>query len=323
MQSGASDEGAPSQQQSFTRLHRRLQRLQDERIHLEGVLAHERSLLAQQRSDNTQLRSQLAAQSLQQAETVELHCLQTAHASLHMGVALHHQADGLHAPEGQQHVPSTARDRFDAGLKGEKCQHGAESIRGSAGGQQLEHQLLQFQAELAMIDSERAALSMQLTAQQAQHDSERAVLHAAFSAEREDSLHVRQQLDMLSHGRLDDSNWQAHAVQLQAQHAHVVSELQEQCKAYSKQVHVHGSMVVLATIVCCSSKMCNGSQALIGKKSSVNLPSSGIVTLSAASLLSKCHCIGQVYCHSCCLPMHSLMHCCTHQVVCRDQQRLS
>ena len=239
MQSGASDQGGPSQQQSLTRLHRRLQRLQDERIHLEGMLAHERSLLAQQRSDNAQLRSQLAAHSSKQAETAELHCLQTGDTSLRMRVVQCHQGDGVHAPKGQQHCSSTVQDHLQVGLHDRQYQRDADSDGVIIDGQRLEHQLLQVQAELALIDSERSVLSVQLAAQQAQHDSERAALHAAVSAEREVILHVRQQLDMLSHGRLDDSSWHAHAVQLQAQHAHMVSELhpaQEQCKACYKQV---------------------------------------------------------------------------------------
>lgn len=44
------------------RMQRRMQRLQDERIHLEGLLAFERSLLAQQQADNITLRQQLQQQ---------------------------------------------------------------------------------------------------------------------------------------------------------------------------------------------------------------------------------------------------------------------
>ena len=250
MQSDASDQQTPPQQQGLTRLHRRLQRLQDERIHLEGVLAHERSLLAQQRSDNAQLRSQLAAHSSQQADNAAMPYLQVGNASLHMEVVTHHQGDGVHAPEGQQHS-STATDHVPTGQHDGKC-HDADSNGVIDGGQQLANQVLQLQAELALIGSENTALNMELAAQQAQHDSERAALHAAISAEHGDSLHVRQQLDVLSHARLNDSSWHARAVQLQAQHADVVSELhaaQEQCKTSYKQVQVHGSTVILAVTV--------------------------------------------------------------------------
>ena len=243
-ESGASDQGASSQQQGLARLHRRLQRLQDERIHLEGVLAHERSLLAQQRSDNAQLRSQLAAHSSQQADNAAMHFVQAEDASLHMKVASHHHRDDVHAPEGQQHCSSSARDHFLNGLHNEKCQHDTHSNGVAASGQQLANQLLQLQAELALIDSERRTLSVELEAQQAQHDSELAALHAA-SAEHEDSLHVRQQL-------IVDSSWHARAVQLQAQHAGVVSELhaaQEQCKRCFKQVQMHGSTLILDVTV--------------------------------------------------------------------------
>lgn len=44
------------------RMQRRMQRLQDERIHLEGVVAFERNLLAQQQADNIALRQQLQQQ---------------------------------------------------------------------------------------------------------------------------------------------------------------------------------------------------------------------------------------------------------------------
>lgn len=174
---------------------------------------------------------------------------------LHMGGAPHRQGDGVHAAHGQQHCSSSARGCPHADLHDQRYQHDADNDGLVASVQQLEHQLLQLQAELALTDSERTALSVQLAAQQTQHDSEHAALHAAFSAEREDSLHVRQQLDMLSHGRLNDSSRHAHAVQLQAQHAHVVLELhaaQEQCKACYKQVQVHGSIVGLATTSFCN-----------------------------------------------------------------------
>ena len=246
VQSAATDQGTQPQQQSLTRLHRRLQRLQDERIQLEGVLAHERSLLAQQRSDNAQLRSRLAAHSAPHAEDAELILSQTGYTNVHMGVTTQQHEEGGRAQARQQHSPSYARDHSHAAdpasLHASQQQQCANSSSIIPSGQQLENHLLQLQAELALIESERSALHVNLAAQQAQHDSERAALHAAFAAERQENLHVRQQLDVLSHGRLNDSSWHAHAVQLQAQHADVVLELhaaQEQCKACCTQVQVH------------------------------------------------------------------------------------
>lgn len=261
MQSAASDQGTQSQQQSLTRLHRRLQRLQDERIQLEGVLAHERSLLAQQRSDNAQLRSRLAAHSSTQADNAETHLSQTGYANVHMGVATQQHEEGGRAQARHRPSPPTARDHTQAadpaGLHDSQQQQRASSNSIIASGQQLESHLLQLQAELALIDSEKSALLVNLAAEQAQHDSEHAALHAAFAAEREDNLHVRQQLDMLSHGRLNDSSWHARAVQLQAQHADMVSELQaaqEQCKACCKQVKVH-ERTVMMTVTALSASM--------------------------------------------------------------------
>lgn len=244
MQSAASDQGTQSQQQSLTRLHRRLQRLQDERIQLESVLAHERSLLAQQRSDNAQLRSRLAAHSSTQAEDAETHLSQKGYTNVYMGATTKQREDDGLAHARQQHSPSVARDHSHAvdpaGLDYSQQQQRASSNSILDNSQHLQNHLPQLQAELALIESERSALHVNLAAQQAQHDSERAALHAAIAAEREDNSHVRQQLDMLSHGMLNDSSWHAQAVQLQAQHAEVVSELhaaQEQCTACCKQVH--------------------------------------------------------------------------------------
>lgn len=256
LQSHAFDKGVQLQPQSLARLHRRLQRLQDERIHLEGVLAHERSLLAQQRSDNAQLRSNLAAcpacssHSMLQAENTGLSRIQTADTSLHVGLAADRQKTEACASEQQQQCSLQQQLAGDHACQLDHVGMHDRQHRWGAGSngtftnslQTLEHQLLQLQAELAMLDSEKSALSVQLTAQQAQHDSERADWHAQLSTEREDSLNVRQHLTMLSHGRLDDSSWHARAVKLEAQHADVVSELhaaQEQCKVCYKQVQLH------------------------------------------------------------------------------------
>ncbi|KAL3151233.1 hypothetical protein ABBQ38_013074 [Trebouxia sp. C0009 RCD-2024] len=253
LESGASVKGNASPQQSLARLHRRLQRLQDERIHLEGVLAHERSLLAQQRSDNAQLRSNLAqpsacpacsVPSMHRAESADLSWFRTADTKLHMTPA-QQQMEVCVPKQQQQHLlqQQLAVDHAlaldHAGLHDRQHQR----ITGSNGAaisdlQSLENQLLQLQGELAMLDSEKSALSVQLTAQQAQHDSERAAWHAQLSTEREDSLNLRQQLTRLSHGRLNESSWHARAVRVEAQHADMVSELsaaQEQCQVCYKQ----------------------------------------------------------------------------------------
>ena len=289
MQSAASDQGTQLQQQSLTRLHRRLQRLQDERIQLEGVLAHERSLLAQQRSDNAQLRSRLAAHSSLQAQNAETHLLHTSYTNVHMGVTTQQHEEGGHAQARQQRSPSIARDHFhpadpDGLHNSQQQQQHATSNSIIPSDQQLENHLLQLQAELALIESERTALHVNLAAQQAQHDSERAALHAAFAAEREENLHVRQQLDVLSHGRLNDSGWHAHAVQLQAQHADVALELhaaQEQCKACCKQVQVHASTVIIPVTVlsACMNRVllvCVGGQKMLA-----NMASCGSVQLNS------------------------------------------
>lgn len=72
-----------------TWMHRRMQRLQDERIHLEGVLAYERSLLAQQQADNIALRQQLQHQQVQ---------LQQLQSPLGVGLAVAAEGAEIHQP---------------------------------------------------------------------------------------------------------------------------------------------------------------------------------------------------------------------------------
>lgn len=182
---------------------------------------------------------------MHRAESADLSWFRTADTKLHMTPA-QQQMEVCVPKQQQQHLlqQQLAVDHAlaldHAGLHDRQHQR----ITGSNGAaisdlQSLENQLLQLQGELAMLDSEKSALSVQLTAQQAQHDSERAAWHAQLSTEREDSLNLRQQLTRLSHGRLNESSWHARAVRVEAQHADMVSELsaaQEQCQVCYKQV---------------------------------------------------------------------------------------
>ena len=182
---------------------------------------------------------------MHQAENADPSWLQTNDMKLHM-TADRQKTEGC-VPEQQQQLPSQRQLANDhahvldhVGLHDRQW----KQITGNNGAaisnlRLLENQLLQLQAELAMLDSEKSALSVQLTAQQAQHDSERAAWHAQLSSEKEDSLNLRQQLTRLSHGRVDESSWHAHALGWEVQHADVVLELkaaQEQCKVCYKQV---------------------------------------------------------------------------------------
>ena len=256
---------AQAQQQGHARLHRRLQRLQDERVHLEGLLAHERSLLAQQQSDNAQLRSQLSA--YQQNGGVQLHSwlsesqqdedsgptwLPSNGHKLHRRIHGHQQDRS--AKEQQQHANANAVMMqplsMQHGQMSQSCdlhdQQGSQPAGDRQLGdsrQQLQHQLLQFEAELAMIESEKTALHSQLRAQQGQQDSDLAVLRLQLSAEQEECRRLREKLSRLSCDRLDECAWQARAVQLDAQHANMVSELDAahaQCTLYHRQVCSEG-----------------------------------------------------------------------------------
>lgn len=249
MQDLASSSKAAGQQQGLARLHRRLQRLQDERIHLEGVLAHERGLLAQQQADNALLRLQLAGVDQQNANSM---LLQSSPASNVQGQVTHHHnvdASAVQQLQQEQHTKSLRRDSHSHSMPGTATDKacGGQSERQHDGQHgpsdwsrhnslQLENQLLQLQAELAMLDSERCALHSNLKAQQAQHDSECAALHSQLFAERQDREQVSEEMNRLLVG---DGAWQSRAVHWDAQLANVVSELHDahaQCSVCHEQV---------------------------------------------------------------------------------------
>ena len=196
---------------SLQRLHRRLQRLQDERIHLEGLLAHERSLLAQQQSDNANLRLQLAQQQThtQAADGRQAVTLQQ-HDSRYNDQ--HHQAR-VHMSDTRQHAAQQQSDsrhtvQFDDFHVGE-------------GAQDWETQAMQLHSELSLLQSQHDALRSELAEQRAA------------------SSHVRQQLKHAVMSRGDVSAWEAHAVQMEAEHEVVTSELlavKEQLRTYIMQV---------------------------------------------------------------------------------------
>lgn len=196
---------------------------------------------------------------MHQAESADLSWFRTADTKLHM--TADQQKTQVCSAKKQQQLPLQQQLAVDhayaldhAGLHDREnqriaCSNGAAS----SGLQLLENQLLQLQAELAMLDSEKSALSVQLTAQQTQHDSQCAAWHAQLSTAQEDSLNLRQQLTRLSHGRLDESSWHARAVHLEAQHADMLSELnaaQEECKVCYKQVCLQNSMLILMVCTC-------------------------------------------------------------------------
>ncbi len=197
---------------SLKRLHRRLQRLQDERIHLEGLLAHERSLLAQQQSDNANLRSLLAQQQTytqtadgRQVVTLQQH--DSRYSDQH-----HHQAHA-HVSDSRQHAAQQQSDsrhsvQFDDFHVGE-------------GAQDWEIQAMQLHTELSLLQSQHDALRSELAEQRAA------------------SSHVRQQLKQAVMSRPDVSAWEAHAVHMEAEHEVVTSELhavKEQLRTYIMQV---------------------------------------------------------------------------------------
>ncbi len=197
---------------SQQRLHRRLQRLQDERIHLEGLLAHERSLLAQQQSDNAHLRSLLAQQ---QTHTQTAHGRQVMTLPQHVSVYSdqHHHQEHPHISDTRQHAAQQQSDsrhsvQFDDFHVGE-------------GARDWETQVTQLQAELSLLQS--------------QHDA----LRSDLAEQRAASSHVRQQLKQAVMSRTDVSAWEAHAVQMEAEHEVVTSELhavKEQLRTYVMQV---------------------------------------------------------------------------------------
>ena len=248
VQATASQTTSQVHEQSLARLHRRLQRLQDERIHLESVLAHERSLLAQQQSDNAHLRFQLAAHQNPGQDEATWPLSHSAHAGRESG---HEQVQRDAIPAQQQQQKQTA-GHLAAQLQSVQVReqnayaHQQHSVTDDASSPHLHNQLLQLQAELAMLDSEKAALCSQLQAQQAQHDSQHAALHSQLSSERLERDAIRSDLDRLLSKRLDDGAWQAYAVKVEAQHADLVSELQAAQAQYDsslRQVQCSVSLV--------------------------------------------------------------------------------
>jgi len=197
---------------SLQRLHRRMQRLQDERIHLEGLLAHERSLLAQQQSDNANLRLLLAQQQThtQAADGRQVVTLQQKD-SIYSD---HHQAR-VHASDARQHAAQQhSNSRLSVQFDDFAVSHVGE------GTQDWETQAMQLQAELSLLQSQHDALRSELVQQAA-------------------SSHARQQLKQVVLSRRDVSAWEAHAVQMEAEHEVVTSELhavKEQLRTYVMQV---------------------------------------------------------------------------------------
>lgn len=197
---------------SQQRLQRRLQRLQDERIHLEGVLAHERSLLAQQQSDNANLRSLLAQHQTHtpaadggQAVTLQQHDSIHSHQHRHQA---HVRISDTRQHAAQQQSDSKHSVQFDDFHVGE-------------GAQDWETRAMQLQAELSLLQSQHDAVCSELAEQRAA------------------SSHVRQQLKQAVMSRTDVSAWEAHAVQMEAEHEVVTSELhavKEQLRTYAMQV---------------------------------------------------------------------------------------
>ena len=89
------------------------------------------------------------------------------------------------------------------------------------GTQDWETQAMQLQAELSLLQSQHDALRSELVQQQAA------------------SSHARQQLKQAVLSRRDVSMWEAHAVQMEAEHEVVTSELhavKEQLRTYIMQV---------------------------------------------------------------------------------------
>ena len=197
---------------SQQRLHRRLQRLQDERIHLEGLLAHERSLLAQQQSDNANLRSLLAQQQTH-AQAADDRQVVTHQQNVSRYSDQRHHQTHVHISDTRQHAAQQQSDsrhsvQFDDFYVGE-------------GAQNWETQVMELQAELNLLQSQHDALRSELAEQRAA------------------SSHVRQQLKEAVMSRTDVSAWKAHAVQMEAENEVVTSELhavKEQLRTYTLQV---------------------------------------------------------------------------------------
>ncbi|DBB07098.1 TPA: hypothetical protein ACH3X1_011679 [Trebouxia sp. C0004] len=195
---------------SQQRLHRRLQRLQDERIHLEGVLAHERSLLAQQQSDNANLRLLLAqqqthTQAVDGRQVVTLQQHGSRYSDQH-----HHQAHAHFSVARQHAAQQQSNSRISVQSDDFHMGKGARPWGTQA-----------MQAELSLLQSQHDALCSELAEQRAA------------------SSHVRQQLKQAVMSRPNVSAWEAHAVQMEAEREVMASELQaaqEQLRTYVMQV---------------------------------------------------------------------------------------
>ncbi|DBA97880.1 TPA: hypothetical protein ACH3X3_012736 [Trebouxia sp. C0006] len=200
---------------SQQRLHRRLQRLQDERIHLEGLLAHERSLLAQQQSDNANLRSLLAQQQTHTPAADGRQVVTHQHNGSRYSDQNHHQAH-VHVSDARQHA---AQQQSDSKHNVQFDDFAVSQV--GEGARDWETQAMQLQAELRLLQSQHDALRSELAEQRAA------------------SSHVRQQLKQAVMSRTDVSAWEAHAVQMEAEHEVVTSELhavKEQLRTYIMQV---------------------------------------------------------------------------------------
>ena len=139
-----------------------MQRLQDERIHLESLLAHERSLLAQQQSDNAELRSLLGR-----------HHVQSHHDGSAQDLALpQHQSSQSERPQHQTHIhltPEATQQLTMQQLHGSYSGQHSHQRPGFAaydmgGMQHGQTQTMQLQSQLSMLESQNEALRRELAA---------------------------------------------------------------------------------------------------------------------------------------------------------------
>ena len=244
MQIPGSGEGPEADQHSLRRLHRRMRRLQDERIHLEGLLAHERSLLAQQQSDNASLRSLLACQPAynipadveqQQADTARQAQTHRAEANQHEANAAHHRQQQMYRADARYHKLSAADDRqqhfmqhLDSTDRRQHLQDSTIGVQSHKTGRRevpAEH----LQAELRVLQSENATLYSRLAGQRAESSEVRQRDLTGFWMSRQ---------DMGAHG--------THVVQMEAEHEVVVSELH----AAKEQLRCCQLQVLTASLLC-------------------------------------------------------------------------
>ena len=206
-------------QHDLKRLYRRMQRLQDERIHLESLLAHERSLLAHQRSDNAELRSLLAQHHIQSHHDGSDQDLALLQHQSSQSARHQHQTHTHLTPEATQQLTT---QQLQCGYSG---QHSHQRLGFAAPEvDRMQHgqtQTMQLQSQLSSLQSQNDALRFELSAQQAEN------------------IRVTAQLKKAVMNRPDVSAWEAHAVQMEAEHEVVTSELQavkEQLRTCSVQV---------------------------------------------------------------------------------------